>query len=295
MPIYDHVRPSEQHDPSSPDIKRPKHEKRQHLGNRHPSPASPSPISSPCVYVSAPRSPLEPVSVQPIRPLTPYPVLLRQDVPDLSHESSTESSTDSSASEKDRGPPQCHRCGPIPEQTGLNTQANDCCICVEIMHEPQGRSTLAPGSADPSSSTSHALRNHRHKRHSLFYAPTSQSESGPPLGQLFNLLGQGSTPLEAESDPLEEERNPLQADSKPLEYEATPLEEAHHYEDPYYAGAEERLSRHRVTLDDWEDFCRVQKARSELRQWVEKEKALPASTLQNQGNQVRRGRSPERR
>jgi hypothetical protein len=202
---------------------------------------------------------------------------------------SVSSSTDLSASEKDR-----NRCGPISEQSGLNTQTNDRCTCVEIAREREGPSAQTPSSVDIFNPRNHALQNHRHRRHSLFYEPISLSADKGlgPLGQLFNPLGQESIPIEAESNPLEEEYNTLEAASKLLEHEAIRLEEAHGYEDPDSPGAEEGLSRHTVNLDDWYEFCRVQKARSSLR--LKNEKSLSISKSQIQDNEVRRGRSPEK-
>lgn len=267
MPIYDYMTPFEQREASLPEVKRSKLEKRRYSGNPPVSPAS--------YYfdISASNHP-GPFNVQAIRPASPNPVLLRHEMPGPSHNSST----DSAGAEKDRDPPPCYRCGPIFEQSVLHTQANDCCVCVGIAHEREGRSAQTPGSVDMFNPRCHALQNHRHRQHSLFDRPiqlNADKELGP-LGQLFNPLEQESTPIEVKSEPLEEECNRLEADSKSLEYEAMPLEEAHGYEDPYYPGAEERLSGHRVSLDDWDDFCRVQKARSEL--WLENEKASSNST-----------------
>jgi hypothetical protein len=95
-----------------------------------------------------------------------------------------------------------------------------------------------------------------------------------------------------ESNLLEEECKPLETDSNPLEHEVIPLEEIHSYEDPYYTGAEERLSSHKVSLEDWHEFCRVQKARSEV--WIGNEKALPTSATQIQDNKLGLRRYPER-
>lgn len=53
------------------------------------------------------------------------PVLLRHEVPDISHNSST----DSLASEKDRSPPHCYRCSPISE---LECTTNDCCAITNM-------------------------------------------------------------------------------------------------------------------------------------------------------------------
>jgi hypothetical protein len=140
----------------------------------------------------------------------------------------------------------------------------------------------------PITPQNHALQTHRHRRHSLFHEPTSLSADKGlgPLRQLFNPLGQESTPTKVESNPLEDECNTLEADSKLLEHEAIPLEEAHGYKDPNYSRAEGRLSRHRVSLSDWDEFCRVQKARSELR--LENEKALSTS---NSSQRSRKGTS----
>jgi hypothetical protein len=286
MPIYDSMTPFEQQEPPSPETKRPKLEKRQYSGNPPTSPGSQ------CFDISAAwYNHPGPFSVQAIRPITPHPVLLRHEVPELSHHSSTASS----ASEKDRGPPHCHRCGPISELSELNIQTSDCCVCANIARERERPNTPAPSPADVFNPRSHALLNHHHRRHSLFYEPIplSVDKGVEPLRLLVNPIGQESTAIEVESNPLEEESNLLEGESNPLEQEAKPLEEAHGYENPYYPGAEEQLSRPRVSLEDWEIFCRVQNARSEL--WLENEKASSASASQVQGKEVERGRSPERR
>lgn len=56
-------------------------------------------------------------------------------------------------------------------------------------------------------------------------------------------VGVVSDPLQEESNPLDQEANSLEPESHLLDQECTPLESAHDYEDPYYPGAEERLSR----------------------------------------------------
>lgn len=193
-----------------------------------------------------------------VQPITPPSALLPHEVSYFSDNSSTDSS--SSALDNDRVRPR-YSCGcPIPEQSGSNTETNECCVCTDIAFERDRPDTQSLNSAEILKARTHKFPTHRHRRSSLFYEPTSLSadKAMEPLGQL----------------------------SKPLEKGWA----LNSYEDPCYAGAKERLSgRRKVSLGEWERFCLVQKDRSEL--WIKKERLSSHPISQDQDNEVGRGHS----
>jgi len=158
----------EQLELQSPVVKRPKLEGRRYSGN---SPVSPD---SPCFDVSA--------------PITPPSVLLPHEVSDLSHFSSTDSS--SSALDNDRVRPRYSCCCPIPEQSGSNTETNECCVCTDIAFERDRPDTQSLKSAEILKARTHKFLTHRCRYCSLFYEPTSLSadKAMEPLGQLSKPL-----------------------------------------------------------------------------------------------------------
>jgi hypothetical protein len=222
-----------------PVVKRPKLEGRRYSGN--------PPISSDsqCFDVSA--------------PITPPSAILPHEVSDLSHHSSTDSS--SSALDNDRGRPRYSCCCPIPEQSGSNTETNECCVCTDTAFERDRPDAQSLNSAEILKARTHKFPTHRRRRCSLFYEPTSLSanKAMEPLGQL----------------------------SKPLEKRWA----LNSYEDPYVPGAGEQLYGHKVSLGEWERFCLVQKDRSEL--WIKKERLSSHPISQDQDNEV--GREPSER
>jgi hypothetical protein len=242
----------EQLELQSPVVKRPKPEGRRYSSN------PPVSLDSQCFDVSAAwHIHPEPFSGQPSRPITPPSVLLPHEVRDLSHHSSTDSSSSTLGNDRVRPPYSC--CCPVPEQSGSNTETNECCICTDIAFERGRPDTQSLNSAEILKAGTHKFPTRHHRRCSLFYEPTSLSadKGMEPLGQLSKPLG---------------EKWALNSCS-----------------DPYFPGAEERLSGHKVSLDEWERFCRVQKDRSKLR--IKKERLSSRSISQDQDNEVGRGDS----
>lgn len=242
----------EQLEPQSSVVKRPKPEGRRYSDN---PPISPDPR---CFDVSAawfnrPR----PFSGQLSRPITPPSALLPHEVRGLSHHSSADSS--SSALNNDRGRPRYSCSCSIPEQSGSNTVTNGCCVSTDIAFERDRRDTQSLNSAETPKARTHKFPTRHHRLCPLFYEPASLStdKGMEPPGQLPKPLGK---------------RWALNS-----------------YEDPCSPGAEERLSGDKVSLEEWERFCLVQKDRSELR--IKKERLSSHSISQDQDNEVGRGHS----
>ena len=233
-------------------VKRPKPEGRRYSDN---PPVSPDPQ---CFDVSAPwfNHP-KPFNGQLSRPIAPPSALLPQEVRGLSHHSSVDSS--SSALDNDRGRPRYSCYCSIPEQSGSNTETNECYVSTDIAFERDCPDTQSLNSAEILEARTHTFPTRHHRCCSLFYEPTSLSadKGVEPLGQLSKPLGKGWA--------------------------------LNSYEDPCFPGAEEQLSRHKVSLEEWESFCRVQKDRSKLR--IKKERLSSHSISQDQDNEVGKGHS----
>jgi hypothetical protein len=233
-------------------VKRPKPEGRRYSGN---PPVSPD---SQCFDVSAAwYNHPGPFSGQLSGPTTPPSALLPYEVRDLSHHSLIDPS--SCTLSNDRVRPRYSCCCPIPEQSGSNTETNECCVYTDVAFGRDRPDTQSLNSAEISKARTHKFPTHHHRRCSLFYEPTSLSadKGMEPLGQLSKPLGT---------------RWALNS-----------------YEDPNFPGAEEQLSGHKVSLGEWERFCLVQKDRSEL--WIKKERLSSHSISQDQDNEVGSGHS----
>jgi hypothetical protein len=231
-------------------VARPKSEGGRYSGN---PPVSPD---SQCFDVSAAwynhPGPFNGQLSRPINPPLPHET---RDLP--RHHPSIDSS--SSVLDNDRARPRYSCCCPIPEQSSSNTETNECCICTDIASERDRPDTQNLNSAEILKARTHQFPTRRHRRCSLPYEPTSLSAD-----KGMEPLGQPSKPLGTRWD-------------------------LNSYEDPYLPGSEERLSRHKVSLGEWETFCLLQKDRSELR--IEKERLSPHSISQDQDNEVGRGHS----
>jgi hypothetical protein len=236
----------------SPVVKRSKPEGRRYSDN---PPASPDPrfFDVSAAWFNHPR----PSGGQLSRPITPPSALLPHEVRGLSHHSSADSS--SSALNNDRGRPRCSCSCSIPEQSGSNAVTNGCCVSTDIASERDRPDIQSLNSAEILKARTHKFPTRHHRRCSLFYEPASPSadEEMEPPGQLPKPLGK---------------RWALNS-----------------YEDPCSPGAEERLSGDKVSLEEWERFCLVQKDRSELR--IKKERLSSHSISQDQDNEVGRGHS----
>jgi len=276
MAIYDYMTPFEEEDePVSPAFQL------SHLEHsKHSSKPAVSPDSQ-CFDVSAawwnhpqPVAPhtLGPMTPHPVllrhnqtvNPLTPHPVLLRNEVPELTHRHSSGSST----SQGDDVLTHCSSCHLLRAQSSSIAEANCWHICADIARERECPDTQSPSSADVAEARSHEPSKHHRRRHSLFYEPGSNNTDNgkealhqdlTPLGQESIVLDAGATQLEAECTPLEGEVDVLEQETTLLDQESSPLECAHDYEDPYYPGAEERLSRQKVRQEERNPRYRVQK------------------------------------
>jgi hypothetical protein len=236
----------------SPAVKRPKPEGRRYSGN---PPVSPD---SQCFDVSAAwYNHPGPFGGQLSRSTTPPSTLLPYEVRDLSHHSLTDSS--SCTLDNDRVRPHYSCCYLIPEQNGSNTEINECRVCKDVAFKRDRPDTQSLDSAEILKASTHKFQTHRHRRCSLFYEPTSLSadKGMEPLGQLSKSLGT---------------RWALNS-----------------HEDSNFPGVDERLSGHKVSLEEWEKFCLVQKDRSELR--MKKERLSSHSISQDQDNEAGSGHS----
>jgi hypothetical protein len=233
-------------------VKRPKPDGRRYSDN---PPVSPD---SQCFDVSAAWFDHPgPLSGQLSRPITTPSAPLPHEVRGLSHHSSADSS--SSTLDNDRGRPRYSCCCSIPERSGSNTETNECCVSMDVAFERDRPNAQSLNSAEILKARTHKFPIRHHRHCSLFCEPTSLSagKGMEPLGQLSKPLGK---------------RRALNS-----------------YEDPCFPGPEERLSGRKVSLEEWERFCLVQKDRSEL--WIKKEKLSSRSISQDQDNEVGRGNS----
>ena len=178
---------------------------------------------------------------QPASPLTPHPVLLRNQVPELIHRHSS----GSSSLEDIDNPMHCPSCGLRRAQSSSFTEEKHCRICADITRERECPDTQSPNLADVAEARSHEPSKHFHRRHSLFYEPSSNDTN-----KAIEALKQDLTPQGQES---------MSLDAEPAQ-----LEHAHDYKDTYYSGAEERLLRQKAREEERRKRHRVQKARQQM-------------------------------
>jgi hypothetical protein len=203
--------------------------------------------------------------------MIPHPVLLRSEVPGLSRRSSSESAVSQDIKNISR----CSCCGLLRAQNSSIAEMHCCHICEDIERERVCPDTHSTNAADVDKARSHEANTptHRHRRHSLFHEPSSHAagEEMKTSGIYSIHLQHGSIPLEEHSNPLDEEYKPLEVESNlleeestPLEQESTPLDHVHRYEDPYFPGSEEQLSRLTEEREKAKSHCRTQKAQTKV-------------------------------
>lgn len=278
MPIYDYMTPYEEEDKVSPEIKASRIEHQKHSSKPSISPGSehfdvsaawynhPGPFVLKTVQGMTPHpaqlrhdqmvNKMTPHQVlsrhdQRNHAMTPHPVLLRHEVPELVHRSSSSSSTCKAEEEITH----CPSCG-LRSARSVSVSEQHCNICSDIQRERQCPDTQSPDLTDIINARSHEPQAHHHRRHSLFYEPSphampegeveepeQMSTQTTVVQQTTISSGVGSNVIQQEAHPLEQDSTLLEQESTLLQQECAPLEEAHHYEVPYYPGAEEQLSQ----------------------------------------------------
>ena len=308
MAIYDSMTPfEEENEPVSPSFKLSRLEHSKHTSKPPISPDSryfdvsaawynhPGPVESQTTELMTPH-PVLLRHYQTVNPLTPHPILLRNEVPQPIHHPSS----GSSISQGDENHAHCSSCGLLRAQSGSVPEERCWHICADIARERECPDTQSPSSASIAEARCHESSKHRHRRHSLFYepSPTTTYNGMEALQQDLTPRGQESVELDTAPPQLEEEGTPLEAESTILEeestlldQESTPLERAHDYEDPYYLGAEERLSRQTVKHEERKTHYRAQKTRKQV--WSEGARASSDMVLEESKNETGTGQDKD--